>query len=102
MATEIAPIQRVQIPLTVQMAAMKKYFPTDQGHLAFKKKFTNPFRNDTHPSCQFAISNTGGNLMFFDYAHPEYSFDCIKLLMLRFDICFKNALNMIRNEFDVE
>lgn len=81
-----------------QLEIMQKYFP---GIVVVNKPITNPFRLDSKPGCQFKWTSNN-RLLFYDYARPEYNFGCFDLVMRVFNIGFKEAVDRVIKDFNIE
>jgi len=65
-----------------------------------RQRYRNPFRTDNNPKCYFNYTKNN-RLYFFDNAFPEYSFDCFKLVQLKFNHSFSKALAQINKDFNL-
>lgn len=64
----------------------------------FKKKYTNPFRDDTHPNCFFKVSKSG-ILYFVDYGYPDNSYlNAVEVVMMRYGCSYRKALSHIKTD----
>lgn len=77
--------------------AMERYFP---GEVKTNFKCRNPFRIDNKPTCFFSWSKSG-RFVFYDLAKPDYSGDAIKVVMLKFDMNFNQAMQKINDDFNL-
>lgn len=58
----------------------------------FSAKYLNPFRDDTHPDCNYYVSKTGV-LYFVDNARGKKHYNCYAVVMQHYNGCtFKEAL----------
>lgn len=81
-----------------QEQIMDYYFPQI---VSIGAKYHNPFRSDSNSGCYFAYSKAG-NLIFFDNSNPEYGGDCFKIVMLKHNLNFFNALLKINEDFKLK
>lgn len=62
-----------------------KYFPhkVETGRM-----FTNPFRKDVHPGCQFYRNGSSGErIIFYDFAKSK-AYDCFSIVMEKYGVNF--------------
>ena len=63
------------------------------------KKYRNPLRPDTNAGCFYKQNS---RLLFCDYAFPEYSGDCFRIVQILYDCDFYTALQIINIDFNLQ
>lgn len=81
-----------------QLDIMSMYFPES---VSLTAKYISPFRLDNSAGCYFAYTQLG-TLTFFDHADKNYGGDCFKIVMLVFNISFREALHKINIDFKLK
>jgi hypothetical protein len=94
---EIRPSVQSIYSLLGQERVMSFYF-SDEVRLG--KKFINPFRKDTNPSCIFRWSQSG-NLYFVDYATEKVYYTPIDVACMRTGYQYPDILYKIESDFQL-
>jgi hypothetical protein len=85
------------LKLISQEEIFQKYFPYS---IEFNKKYTNPFRLDKYPGCEFKYSKSGV-LYFIDWARRK-KYDCFNVAQESTnEINFQKLLRKISKDFDL-
>lgn len=71
------------------------------GRIDLRRNIKSPVRPDKKPSGRFYRSKKTSQVYFKDYAQPEASFDCFKLVMMLFNLGFRSALIKINDDLDL-
>jgi hypothetical protein len=77
--------------------AMQRYFPYEVN---VTNRYKNPFRIDNKPTCFFGWSKSG-RFVFYDPAKPDCSGDAIKIVMLKYNLNFGEAMQKINDDFNL-
>jgi len=81
-----------------QEAIMEFYFG---DKIDLRKKYVNPFRNDSKPGCHFKWSQTG-NLYFYDYATERVFYTALDIAMLATGYGYPDILYKIESDFQIK
>ncbi len=81
-----------------QQAIMEFYFG---DKIDLRKKYKNPFRNDSKPGCHFKWSQTG-NLYFYDYATEKVFYTALDIAMLATAYGYPDILYKIESDFQIK
>lgn len=79
------------------VVAMQRYFP---GEVSTTNRYKNPFRIDNKATCFFGWSKSG-RFVFYDPAKPDCSGDAIKIVMLKYNLNFGEAMQKINEDFNL-
>jgi len=80
-----------------QETIMEFYFG---DKIDLRKKYVNPFRNDSRPSCKFRWSQQG-NLFFYDYATEKVAYGPMDIAMLATGYGYPDILYKIESDFQL-
>lgn len=81
-----------------QEAIMEFYFGEK---IDLRKKYKNPFRNDSQPGCHFRWSQSG-NLLFYDYATEKVYYNALDIAMLASGYEYPDILFKIESDFQLK
>lgn len=94
---DIRPSVQALYELLGQERIMSYYFNQEVN---LKKKYVNPFRDDTNPNCSFRWTKTG-NLYFTDYATEQVYYSPLEIACLRTGYQFPDILYKIESDFKI-
>ena len=63
--------------------------------ISTRRKFRNPFYEDTHPSCSLYFDSQRGIYKYKDFGNEDYSGDCFDLVATLHNLSCRNTENFI-------